>query len=237
MRSKMYFLQKFFWMLVFTSLLSQNQLQADKEFHFDFSKDHAGWIGDFADYPVGEEAFYELNWGWTSLPYPLPGSHQGMVLSGNNHSDDLLMFLKRQAKGLEPNTEYSIGFNVTIESNIPVGQMGIGGSPGESVYFKVGASTQEPVKQIVEDYYRISIDIGSQSMGGSNGIVIGDLANPAVDDENPLYLPKEMHTNQDLKVKSDEKGRLWLFVGTDSGFEGFTLYYIANIAVSLKKVE
>lgn len=233
----MHFLHKLLFLIVFISLHSQIQLQADKELNFDFSKGHAGWTGDFADYPVDEEAFYELNWGWTSLPHPMANNKKGIVLSGNNHSDDLLMFIKHRVTGLKPNTEYFIDYRVIIESNVPLRQMGIGGSPGESVYFKVGASTEEPVKQIVGDYYRINIDIGAQGLGGTNGIVIGDLANPAVDSDDPSFMPKEMNSGQNLKAKTDDKGRLWLLVGTDSGFEGFSLYYIANIAVNLKVID
>ena len=118
-----------------------------------FSKDCKGWIHDFTDYPEGEEAFYELAWGWENLPTETVsmGSDaqvltKGLFLSGNNHSDDLFMFCKRQINGLQPNTVYSLIFSVIIESNIPSGSIGIGGSPGESVYFKVGASTEEPKK-------------------------------------------------------------------------------------------
>lgn len=224
---------KFFWILTLIPLLSWVQLPAT-EFNFNFSKGHEGWVGDFADYPVGEEAFYELNWGWATLPNPLPGNEKGMVLSGNNHSDDLLMFIKRQIEGLEPNTEYDVDFHVTIESNIPSGQMGVGGSPGEGIYFKVGASSQEPLKQENNGYYRINIDIGNQGMGGANGVIIGDLANPAVDPEDPTFMPKEMSTFQSFQAKTDEQGKLWLLVGTDSGFEALSIYYVANISVTIK---
>lgn len=228
---------KTLWIFFLMPLFSLVQLQADREFKFDFSKGHDGWVGDFADYPVGEETFYELNWGWSTLPYPLPSNEKGMVLSGNNHSDDLLMFIKRRVEGLEPNTQYEVAFKVTIESDVPVGQMGIGGSPGESIFFKVAASSQEPIKEVKNNFYRINIDIGSQSNGGSDGVVIGDLANSAVDVESPAFMPKEMSTTESLKAKTDEKGQLWLLVGTDSGFEGFSKYYIANIAVSVKTIE
>lgn len=223
---------RFFWILFLVPLFSWIQLQANSDFNFNFSKGHDGWVADFADYPVGEEVFYELNWGWTTLPYPLPENEKGMVLSGNNHSDDLMMFIKRQVEGLEPNTEYDLTFNVTIESNVPVGQFGVGGSPGEDVFFKVGASAQEPLKQVKRNYYRLNIDIGCQGNGGNDGVIIGHLANPAVDSENPTYMPKEMSTTQSFKAKTDENGRLWLLVGTDSGFEATSRYYIANISVS-----
>ncbi|MBA3238199.1 MAG: hypothetical protein H0T62_07635 [Parachlamydiaceae bacterium] len=222
---------KFFLILVLTPLFSLSSLKANTDFNYNFSKGHDGWVADFADYPIGEEAFFELNWGWANLPHPLHENHKGMFLSGNNHSDDLLMFIKRQVDGLKPNTEYDLMFTVTIESNVPVGQMGVGGSPGESVFFKVGASAQEPIKQIEGNYYRLNIDIGSQSNGGNDGIVIGDLANPAVNLKDLSYMPKEMYSPQSFKSMTDDNGRLWLLVGTDSGFEATSHYYIAKISV------
>jgi hypothetical protein len=38
---------------------------------FNFYSDTQGWSGDFADYPAGQEEFYELNAGWERLPAPL----------------------------------------------------------------------------------------------------------------------------------------------------------------------
>ncbi len=40
-----------------------------------------------------------------------------------------------------------------------------------------------------------------------------------------------------VKVTADGKGRLWLIVGTDSGFEGLSAFYYARIACTLTPVE
>lgn len=224
-------------------ILSFSMLEATKEehFNFDFSSNNEGWQGEFSDYPVGEETKFQLAWGWTSLPTPLtlfsPYLTQGLFLSGNNLSDDLFMFVKRQIKGLQPHTKYKLFFEVTIENNVPPGQVGIGGAPGENVYFKVGASTIEPNKIIVGDFYQLDVDKGEQSQGGKNAIVVGDLANPLVNPEDPIFEPKQFANTTPLIVQTDFKGRLWLFVGTDSGFEGPTLYYIARISVTAVKTK
>lgn len=219
--------------LLFIIPLMLTAVLSAETFHFDFSENYEGWTGDFADYPVGEEAFYELRWGWENLPYPESGNEKGLVISGNNHSDDLMMFFKHQITGLKPNTEYELTYTVTIQTNIPEGQFGVGGSPGESVFFKVGASNKEPIKIIEKGYYRINIDVGNQSVGGGEGLVIGNLANSAVDEQDRSFKPKEMSTLQVLKSHTDDQGRMWLFVGTDSGFEGTSLYYIENINVEI----
>ena len=231
-------LRPFFFLLMISFFSSLFCLECAEKFKFDFSIGNAGWVGDFADYPLGEEAFFDLSWGWANLPAVLQMGNQtltkGMFLSGNNHSDDLFMFLKRPIEGLKPNTVYQLRFFVTIENNIPPGQFGIGGAPGESVYFKVGASKIEPEKIDVNGMYRLNVDKGEQSQGGKNACVVGNLANPLVDPSNPHIEPKKFTNEKPLKIRSDHKGRLWLFVGTDSGFEGPTLYYIAKICVHAK---
>jgi hypothetical protein len=196
---------------------------------YDFSKDHQGWIADFADYPINQETFYELSWGWENLPVDTDAPYtKGLFLSGNNHSDDLFMFLKRQIVGLEPNTLYTLTCEATLESNIPVGTLGIGGSPGESVYVKIGASTQEPQKIANNGFYFLNVDKGNQSQGGANALLVGNLANPEVDPENPQYLPLVFIPQTPLQVQSDNQGQLWIFLGTDSGYEGSTKFYLVN---------
>jgi hypothetical protein len=210
-----------------------------EEFNFDFifSKSNEGWVGDFADYDQSQEAFYELAWGWSNLPTELPLDGQilkkGIYLSGNNHSDDLFMFIKRQIEGLKPDTLYELSFIVTIENNIPAGQIGIGGAPGESVFFKVGASRKEPKKVAEKGIYRLNVDKGNQSQKGKNAVVVGDLSNPLVNPSDLSYQPKHFTNEVPLKLKTDHKGRLWVFVGTDSGFEGLTHYYIASISIHI----
>lgn len=225
-----------FCFVMTSSIITHLQINADYHFDFNFTDSHQGWIGDFADYPIGEEEFYELSWGWTNLPLPLEENKKGMVLSGNNHSDDLMMFIKKRITGLQPNSEYELNFAVTIETNIPIQQFGVGGSPGESVFFKVGASPHEPLKIVERKFYRLNIDVGCQGNSGVNGIIIGNLANSAVDQEAPTFKPKLLYTAKGLKASTNQKGHLWLFVGTDSAFEGFSKYYIANVTINAQSV-
>jgi hypothetical protein len=204
---------------------------------FTFPSSNDQWKGDFTDYPVGQEVFYELAWGWENLPSPIEKLEKGLYLSGNNHSDDLFMFVRRKIIQLKPNTKYALTFSVLIESNIAAGAIGIGGSPGESLFFKVGGSTEEPKKSAVNDFYFLNVDKGNQAQGGNNALVIGNLANPAVDPEHPTYLPKELHSDYPLVVESNPKGELWIFLGTDSGFEGATKFYIAKVNVEIEEAK
>lgn len=231
-KSLLYFTFSLIWILS-----TSNAEAKPTHFHFDFSTGNQNWQGDFTDYPIGQETFYELAWGWDNLPTPLDSLSKGIFLSGNNHSDDLFMFIRRRVDGLKPNTFYDITFQVTIEDNIFPEQFGIGGSPGESVFFKVGASTKEPHKVDIRGFYILNVDKGNQADGGKNAIVVGDLANPLVNPDTPQFEPKVFDNhNNPLRIKTDNKGGLWLFVGTDSGFEGSTLYYIAHISVEAKRI-
>ncbi len=219
------------------SIISINKAEAYERFSFTFQTGHEEWTGGFADLPYGEEAFYELAWGWENLPTPYTRTTscgdtlhiaKGMFLAGNNHSDDLFMFLKRKIK-LEPNSRYFLGFQLHLETNIPENTMGIGGSPGESVYVKVGASAQEPQPTIEYSYYRMNIDKGNQSQGGENASVAGTLANLNVDPMNPSYQPMSLGTEG--SIETDDSGEAWLLIGTDSGFEGATRVYITGLDV------
>lgn len=207
-------------------------LQANQSYDFSFSKNTQGWVGDFADYPVGEETFYELEWGWENLPTPYASFTKGLFLSGNNHSDDLFMFVRHRIEGLQPNTLYALTFSTQIESNVPPSQLGVGGSPGESVYVKVGAARAKPEKINQANFYLLNVDKGDQSQGGENALVIGNLANPAVDPAHPTYQPKELSNGSPLLIKSDQNGRLWVFLGTDSAYEGTSKFYISEIKVT-----
>lgn len=204
---------------------------------FTFPADNNGWEGDFSDYPLHQEAFYELAWGWENLPTPLATLEKGLYLSGNNHSDDLFMFVRRKITQLKPHTKYVLSFKVLLESNSPAGSMGIGGSPGESLYFKVGGSTEKPKKKAVNGFYHLNVEKGNQAEEGANALVIGTLANPSVDPEQPAYLPLELCSERPLIVESDQNGELWIFLGTDSGFEGATKFYLAKVDLGIEPLQ
>ena len=60
----------------------------------DFRQSPQGWTAGFADYPVGEDDFYELVSDYRPLEAPLNTDESALIISGNNHSDDLWMYYK-----------------------------------------------------------------------------------------------------------------------------------------------
>ena len=206
------------------------------EFVFTFQNDAEGWIVGFADLPANfDPSLYELDSGYRPLPSPLEGN--GLYIKGHNRSDDLFMFFKRQVDGLRPDVTYSAFVSLDLATNVPPNTIGIGGSPGESVYVKAGASTVEPVTQ--EDnlrYLRMNIDKGNQSNGGKSMVVIGHVAHPEVIGKEFRLKPLNNADNP-VRVTSDGEGGLWLIVGTDSGFEGPSTLYYDRIAYIFKVAE
>ena len=202
---------------------------------FDFATGATEWVGGFADLPVGSESFFELAWGWAPLPNELGG--HGVFLSGNNHSDDLFMFLRRRVSGLKPGATYAVDYELVLATNAPTGCVGVGGAPGESVFVKAGASTEEPLAVVRDGYYRMNIDKGSQSRRGENAAVLGDLANGDTDCVNPPYKLKTLRSRgEKVRVQADTSGALWLLVGTDSGFEATSTPYYSSIRATLTPV-
>lgn len=199
----------------------------------DFATGQHGWTAGFADYPVGQDDFYELESDYRALPQPLDTSQNALYISGHNHSDDLFMFWKGQIVGLAPNTSYRVGFEVEIATNVPSGCLGVGGSPGESVWVKAGASQSEPEAVDVGGRFEMNVDKGDQSTGGQNALVLGDVASSQSCGQGPpQWELKQISSGAEtIDVTVDGDGRVWLFVGTDSGFEAITrLYYLRVLA-------
>ena len=226
--------------LVAATLLSPSRVLAQHgtpdEFTFDFETDAQGWTVGFADLPVDYgQSIYELAHEHRRLPNSLMGS--GIYVQGHNRSDDLFMSLKRQVDGLRPSAVYAVSVTVDLATNVSTGLVGIGGSPGESVFVKAGASIAEP-EALGDDggYLRMNIDKGNQASGGESMAVLGNVAHPEV--VHTEYRVKTLdNTGQPLNVTTDSEGRVWLIVGTDSGFEGLTGLYYARISYTLDPLE
>jgi len=203
-----------------------------RAFNYDFNAGAQGWTAGFSDYPVDNADIYELNSGIKKLPQN--STKSGFYISGMNRSDDLFMFLKRQFSGLEPSTRYYARVRVSFVTNAGVGCMGIGGSPGESVYLKFGYGEKEP-KQ--DDYY-LNLDKGNQAQSGTHAKVIGNIATSGADCYGEKFAEKTVQTTtaERVPVYTDAKGQTWLFVGTDSGHEGLTVLYYTSIEIALESI-
>jgi hypothetical protein len=201
---------------------------------FDFSQGNHAFIAGFVDYPVREETFYELESALRPLPSNL-GQATSLFISGNNHSDDLFMYYKRRLSGLVPGTPYRLGFDIQFATEAEFGSFGIGGSPAHSVYLKAGASAIEPAGIVQNGDYRLNAEKGQQASPGAAALVLGDVSKP---DGAPagFQLVTRSSGAAFLDTTSSPAGDLWLFFGTDSGFEGTTSLYYTNVNVTLDPI-
>ena len=197
-------------------------------FTFDFRRGPQGFVAGFADYPPGNAEIYELTSDYRALPPPL-ASESGLFISGVNRSDDLFMFFKGPVDGLSPGASYEVTVSVEIATDVPAGCFGVGGAPGESVWVKAGATAVEPLPVREGSYLRMNIDIGNQSAGGSEGVVLGDVANSRRCEQPPQWERKSFEGRPvPASVSIPASGRAWLLFGVDSGFEARTGIYFTR---------
>ncbi len=202
----------------------------------DFTAGSDGWKAGVVDLPKLGGAEYGLDWGRRVLPAGV-GPGKGFMLQGHNRSDDLFLFLARRldtADGIRPGASYRLSFTITLASDAPSGGVGIGGAPGESVFLKAGGAGVEPKRVLDGDgWWRLNVDKGNQSVGGTAATVAGDIANGREPEAEVPYVSIVRRVTHAATVQADARGRLWLLVGIDSGFEGLTRIYLERIAVTL----
>lgn len=201
---------------------------------FSFATGFDNWEAAYADYTLGQEVSIGFAFGHERLPPPL-NSVSGLYLSADNRSDDLFMYLARRIDGLAANRRYRVEIQIGLATNVPPFCPGAGGAPGEAVYVKAGAVGRRPEKIVRGSYVSVNFDKGNQSAGGADVFVIGDLtqAGGGGDCLGAPYQRKTLATGATAPIATtDASGQLWLVIGTDSGFEGFTkLYYLDGRAV------
>jgi hypothetical protein len=201
----------------------------ERTFSFNLTEGTQGWRGGFAEYPLGQEVFYELIFDYRPLLPDLDPNEYGLFVSGHNHSDDLFMFVKRRVDGLAPNQIYLVDFAIEIGSEAGSDCVGIGGSP--AITLKAGATQIEPIAIAdFSGFLRMNIDKGNQSTSGANALVLGDTG-VDVDCNEPVFESKRLETpaNVSFETTTDDNGAAWLIVGTDSGFEGVTRLFYTHI--------
>jgi hypothetical protein len=201
---------------------------------FSFDKDNQGWEAGFADLPVDYDTnIYELEQSRQLVPLGNNANNYAVKLKGMNRSDDLFMFMTRKIEGLQPNKEYNAKLLIGMYTDQAGGMMGVGGAPGEAVSVKVGVMSKQP-KVVVdnangEPYYRMNIDKGNQTVEGEDAQIVGNITKP----DSDLKGYQLVNLTYENKATANEKGELYILIGTDSGYEGLTTLYFDEIKLSL----
>jgi hypothetical protein len=223
----------------FLNLMHQVSIEIDSsdisQYNYEFNKGNDGFDAVFSDYHYSEDGNYDI-YGMKSDYKRIPVTDKesmGLYLASQNRSDDMFMGYVKKISGLTPNTEYSLDIQFELATGVEAGGMGIGGSPSSSVYVKCGAVATRPVSILdtETDIYRMNIDIGQQSQDGKDLHVVGNVSKP----ENSKITGFEYKTMKTAtKVITDETGCAYIIIGTDSGYEGFTEYYIDNVSFTIE---
>jgi hypothetical protein len=198
-------------------------------FQFDFADGYLGWAPGFSDFHTGSLESYQLEHDWRERPRSA-GRGRALFISGMNRSDDLFMYHVRRFDGLQPFQAGEAHFKVTFASKYVSGS-GIGGDPARSVYVKACMADVEPRLHVIDDTYRLNIDIGRQANPGANSIVLGDIEKPSIGNDDYALIERSSKTA--LKWNANDSGSVWILFGTDSGYEGETSLYYTSLELSL----
>ena len=204
---------------------------------FSFANNSDGFVADFAEYSPGQElgdSGIRFQSEVRRLPPPLDNRF-GLLVAGTNRSDDLFMYIYRPVTGLVPGQRYRVETEVLIATNAPANCAGVGGPPGEGVAIKAGASPVRPAKSVTQNRVMVNFekDASGLPVGGNQVFTIGNFAGGAGTCTQPIYALKTLRSPADRipTLTADASGRLWIVIGTDSGFEARTeIYYLEGEA-------
>ncbi len=179
-----------------------------------------------------ENDFYEYKYEITTSPVADMGN--AIRLEGSNHSDDMFMGFYKKITGLEANTTYIYKLSFDIGTNVTKGMMGVGGSPGGSVYVKAGIVPEAPLTEFnsINHYVFTNVDKANQSQSGTDLRVVSNMEK-ASDDYTEDYEYKTVSNH--FIATTNANGEAFILVGTDSGFESTTTVYYDNIQLSVKE--
>ena len=220
----------------------------EREVRFNFDAAPGQWEPLFSDYPVFQDDQVGKVFEWMTLPEPL-SDRRGWKVAGTNRSDDLAMQMESLIGGLDPLTEYEVVQELTFATNVPSNCVGVGGSPGESVYIHLGAASIEPEVVVRtdpgtgNDRFFMNVGKANQSQDGEDAIVVGDMANSQdCEDFQPgeggeWELKTVSSAGSDFVARTDDEGRLWIFGGSDSGYEDRSTYYVTEWVVRLRSTQ
>ena len=79
----------------------------------------------------------------------------------------------------------------------------------------------------------MNVDKGQQSSGGADAVVLGNVANSVPCGELPMWELKLL-SGGTLLTDADEADRVWVYFGSDSGFESLSSFYYTQVWVTFE---
>jgi hypothetical protein len=189
------------------------------------------WSFGSSDYQASQEAAVEFQSDKRPLPPDLSGA--AFYHAGTNISDDLWMFFARKVTGLMPGGTYRVRFQLDFVTNYHSGcTVGV----GASVWIKAGAAGVEPMRVLSGDgSWRMNVDKGEQISTGTDAVLLGDIRNGLPDcPAQPEFAENNDQPEGTLEAVADPTGAIWLFFGTESGFEVRHEIYFTRFTVGIR---
>jgi len=205
-----------------------------------FQEDSEGWEAGFAEYEEGLEDSMRLTFSHGSFMASANiGSVSSVIQSGYATNSDLFMFIKSQISNLEPNTDYSMIFNLELYAQLNEKFIGDLTSSNSGSFLKAGSFKNEPGVTVIEDtdsnkrMVVTDFQKGEDENPGPNMVYLGKIIHTDVGD-TPLLLIGTSEGSPILGT-SDDEGKLWVVVGVDTNQPINQSIYYSYIGVQFRK--
>ncbi len=193
-----------------------------------FETGNDDWAGDFAFYKKDQDAAVGFALKQELLPQDLKSVFHGLKIQGNNSGDSLFIFIKKKISDLDPAKTYKVAYEVDLVTNFP----DTTNASGRQIYFKAGASTQEPKKTLnTSNVYSVSIKNGAVAKNGTEMLLLGNTGNGI--DSTAYKAITRSNANLAVEVKPNAAGEIWLCAGFNTKYKGQLTLYFDRIYVAV----
>lgn len=196
-----------------------------------FEMDTNGWIGDVAYYKA--EQITEMNFKAVQATLPEESTtsefSNGLYLSANNLNDSIFIYIKKKISDLDTAKIYKVAYEINLSTPLA----DTVASPGRISYIKAGASTQEPVSTLKNQWLIPTIMHGTTNTGGKEMRLLGNLGNGL--DSTAFKNIIRTNPNIAIEVKPSPAGEIWLCVGISSRYKGSIPLYFQRIFVAISE--
>jgi len=191
-----------------------------------------GWNAEVADVPGDRVADVHLVSGFHALPAPW-AAYTGIEQGGTSVDGSLFVYHKKWISTTwSSGTKFTVRLSMTTMSNLA---SGCTTGPGTAVYLKAGISGDEPVATADNSgMLRLNLDKGTATSGG-RFVHFGDITNGVAGCPSEMsWTYREFgEQNQPEALTIDADGGFWIFIGTQSTYDGSHDLYLLGITLVL----
>ncbi len=194
-----------------------------------------GWTIQVADVPADRIDDVHLISGYHALPAPWD-AYTGIEQGGTSINGNAFVFHKKWIPTTwSPGTQFSVRLSMTSMSNLATGCTT---GPGTQVYLKAGVSGDEPIAAAdAAGMLRLNLDKGNATTGG-HFVHFGDITNGVAGCPSEMsWTYREFgEENQPQTLTIDADGGFWIFIGTQTTYDGSHDIYLLGIVAILTPI-